>query len=379
MKGSIRRENGNWVAQWSTRDPATGLRRQCKKRGFRTKGAAQRHLNAVLAAVDAGSWRPDRPLTVKELLTEYWLPARRLQGLRPATLSMYERAVRDWVTPHVGAQKVAALRPADVSTLIEILRTTKTVKGKAGLSPRSVQLAINCLTAACKWGAKTELLARNPLAGVDRPLVKSPTMKAWTADEAREFLAATRDDRLAFAWALLLTRGLRRGELCGLTWSAVDLDAGTLQVTETLVVVDGKPVFSSPKTSAGRRSVPLDGHLVALLRAHRARQAAERLAAGEAYHDAGYLLANELGEPYHPDTISGWFDDAGKAAKVRRIRLHDTRHTSASLMLASGVPVKVVSEMLGHASPTITLSIYAHVLPGMAEEAGAALSSALLA
>lgn len=117
---------------------------------------------------------------------------------------------------------------------------------------------------------------------------------------------------------------------------------------------------------------------VAILRGHKATQSRERLASGGAYVDDGYLLADELGQPYHPETLSGMFDAAVKASKLPRIRLHDTRHTAASLMLAAGVPVKVVSEMLGHASPTITLATYAHVMPGMAEKAGAALSASLL-
>lgn len=100
--------------------------------------------------------------------------------------------------------------------------------------------------------------------------------------------------------------------------------------------------------------------------------------AGSAYEDSGYLFADEMGRPYHPDTMSDWFDQKVKALGLPRIRLHDCRHTAASLMLSAGVPVKVVSEMLGHASPTITLAVYAHVMPGMAEEAGAALSKSLL-
>jgi integrase len=203
-------------------------------------------------------------------------------------------------------------------------------------------------------------------------------MRVWSAAEAREFLDATSDDRRAFAWALLLTRGLRRGELCGLKWSAVDLVAGTLRVESTLITVEGRPVASRPKTSAGRRSIPLDAHLVALLRAHRKRQQTEQLAVGPAYEHGGYLVADELGHPYHPDTISGWFEARVAETGLPRIRLHDCRHTAASLMLASGVPVKVVSEILGHASPTITLSVYAHVMPGMAESAGAALLASLL-
>jgi integrase len=122
-------------------------------------------------------------------------------------------------------------------------------------------------------------------------------------------------------------------------------------------VVDGKAITSAPKTSAGKRSIPLDASLVALLKSHQTRQGAERLAAGEVYTDEGYVLADELGVPYHPDKISDSFELLVKAAKLPRIRLHDTRHTAASLMLASGVPTKVVSELLGHSSPTITLSI----------------------
>ncbi len=162
-------------------------------------------------------------------------------------------------------------------------------------------------------------------------------------------------------------------------WSNVDLDAGVIRINETRVTVAGKPVASSPKTEEGRRSVPLDGALVAILRTHKARQASEKLAAvGGAYEDGDYLLADELGRPVHPETFSGWFQEKLDSAKLPRIRLHDTRHTAGSLMLASGVPVKVVSDLLGHSSPTITLSIYAHVLPGMAGEAGAALSASLL-
>ncbi len=158
----------------------------------------------------------------------------------------------------------------------------------------------------------------------------------------------------------MLTRGLRRGELAGLRWDAVDLEGRTLTISRTRVVVDGKAIDSTPKTAAGRRSVPLDDMLVARLRAHRARQATERLVAGEVYSDAGYLFTDELGSPYHPDTISDRFEDLVKASGLLRIHLHGTRHTAATLMLASGVPTKVVSELLGHASPTITLAIYAN-------------------
>ena len=203
-------------------------------------------------------------------------------------------------------------------------------------------------------------------------------MSAWTTEEARAFLTATADDRLAVLWALALTRGLRRGELAGLRWDAIDLKGGTLQVRRTRVIVDGKVIDSTPKTSAGRRSVPLDVSLVAMLKSHRARQAAEKLTAGPAHQGAGYVAADELGRPDYPEYLSSRFEDLSGDAELRKVRFHDLRHTAAPLMLGAGVPVKVVSEMLGHSSPMITLSIYQHTLPSMARDAGEALSASLL-
>jgi integrase len=203
-------------------------------------------------------------------------------------------------------------------------------------------------------------------------------MNAWSEAQARQFLADTRDDVLAAAWALLLTRGLRRGELCDLRWEAIELDAGTATIVHTLVVVDGRVQASTPKTSSGRRSLPLDATLVSLLIGHRKHQLEDRLRAGKAWTETGYVFADQLGRSYSPEVVSNRFDRLVKTSGLPRIRLHDTRHTAASLMLASGVSVKVVQEMLGHSSPAITLAIYAHTTPSMAKEAGAALSASLL-
>lgn len=378
MTGSIRKRGNTHTALWSTVDPATGKRRQHSKGGFRTKRAAQEHLNTILGKVSEGSWRPDKPLTVKELLADYWLPAQRSRGLRPSTLDSYYLVVDHWLLPNIGFLRVSALTPKHVTDLVEHLRTARSSTGRQGLSGRSIQLAVGVLKAAYAWGVENGILARNPISGVKRPRATNARPEPWTVEEAQSFLASTVGDRFHAAWALLLTRGLRRGELCGLRWSDIDFTAGRCRITKTRVVVDGKALDSEPKTVSGKRSIPLDVHLLGLLSAHQTQQKREKLVAGAAYEDQDYVLADELGRPYHPDTISTVFERSTKALGLRAIRLHDTRHTAATLMLASGVPVKVVSEMLGHASPTITLSIYAHVLPGMAEEAGAAISAALL-
>lgn len=173
-------------------------------------------------------------------------------------------------------------------------------------------------------------------------------------------------------------KGLRRGELAGVKWDAVDFDSGSLRITRTRVLVDGAPVDSVPKTEAGRRTIPLDASLVASLRSHKTRQGQERWAAGDAWTERGYVFADELSAPLHPEYISTRFETLVQLAKLRRIRLHDTRHTAASLMLASGEDVVRVARLLGHSSPTITLEIYRHLMPGELEAAGERLSAALL-
>ncbi len=367
-----------YEARWFSNHPATGERRQHSKSGFVTKRAAEQHLASVLAKVAEGTWQPERRLSVKQLLEDHWLPAQLSRGLRLSTVDLYEGAVNHYLVPALGGRRVSSLAPGDISALVTQMLTARSPAGRDGLSPRTAQIAVGAMKAATAWAMRNGLVARDPLVGVQRPRIDHVPMRIWTAEQARTFLVSVRGERLEVVWALFLTRGPRRGEVAGMRWEDVDLDARTWQVSRTRVVVNGKVIDSTPKTAAGRRSIPLDERLVALLRSHRARQAAEKLAAGEVYEDRGYIVADELGHPYYPDSLSTWFDHKHRALGLPRIRLHDTRHTAASLMLAAGVPVKVVSEMLGHSSPTITLSIYAHVLPGMAEEAGAALSAQLL-
>jgi len=143
------------------------------------------------------------------------------------------------------------------------------------------------------------------------------------------------------------------------------------------VVVSAKATASTPKTAAGRRAIPLDDRLISELKSRKARQARERLAATSAWESSDYLFVNEVGQPYRPETLSRRFTKLTKKAGLRTIRLHDTRHTAASLMLAAGEAPKVVAELLGHSSPTITMIVYQHLMPGMGEAAGERLTDLL--
>ncbi len=382
MKGSTIKRGKTWTAYWSTTDPATGKRKQHSKGGFRTErgtDGARTYLNSILEKVDKDAWRPDAKVIVEELLAN-WLAARRSDGLRDNTTAMYEKVIEGWLVPHVGGLRVDQLSPTRVQTMVETLRTDGSRLGRGALSQRSVQLAVGVLKSATRWAFETGLMSRDPLAGYRRPRsqLSAAATGAWTPEEAGAFLSSVTTDRLRAAWWLLLCRGLRRGEVSGLKWSNVDLGAGVIRVVETRVVVASKPTASTPKTAAGRRSVPLDARLVKELRSHRVRQAEERMAAGEAWEDNDYVFVDEIGRPYRPEMLSRSFQRLTAKAGLRTIRLHDTRHTAATLMMAAGENAKVVAEILGHSSPVITQVVYQHVTPSMGEAAGRRLTDLLV-
>jgi integrase len=186
-----------------------------------------------------------------------------------------------------------------------------------------------------------------------------------------------RGERLYALWLLFATTGLRRGEALGLCWRDLDLDASTMAVTNARVSVEHDVVDSPPKSGRGR-AVALDGATVAALRAHRKQQAAEQLAYGPAYEKSGYVFTWQDGRPLHPDYVSKSFQDAAAKLDVQRIRLHDLRHTWASLALGAGVNPKVVSERLGHATVGFTLDVYSHVMPGLREDAAATVAALIV-
>jgi hypothetical protein len=171
---------------------------------------------------------------------------------------------------------------------------------------------------------------------------------------------------------------MRRGEVTGLRWVDVDLDAGRISPRRPRVVVNYRVVISEPKTAKGRRSLALDLATVAALRDHRRRQLEQRLAVGPRWQDSDLVFTWPDGRPIHPQRFSNWFEQHTRAAGLPRIRLHDVRHSYATAALAAGIPAKVVSERLGHATIAITMDTYSHVLPGLDELAAGTVARLIL-
>jgi integrase len=354
-------------------DPGTGRRRQVWKGGFATKREAQRALRDALGRQDRGTWVPPQRATVGEYL-DSWLQSVE-PHVRSTTLAGYRRNVAK-VNARIGKVKLTDLRPATVERLYaELVRTGG--RDRQPLSPKSVTNVHLTLHKAFDDAERLEVVGTSPLRRVRPPRWRSPEMTVWSAEQTQAFLTAVEDHRLAAAFVLLVTTGMRRGEVIGLRWSDVDLDGSRLQVRQSVTTVDNRPVVDAPKTKRSRRSLALDEGTVAALRAHRRRQAEERLLVGELWTDHDLVFPNELGSLLHPDALSRAFQAVVKRAGLPRIRLHDLRHGWASLALAAGVHPKVVSDRLGHSTVGITLDTYSHVLEGLDAEAATTVARRL--
>ena len=374
QRGSIRKRGDTWTAYWFVK-AGDGRRAQRSKGGFRLKAEAQRHLTQVLGEVQGGTYSEPKKATLAGFVTEVWLPARRSEGLRETTLAGYTTVMERWVLPRIGGLPLTDITPRHVQGLYDDLASSGSTLGRGGLSKRSVQLAATLLRQVMTYAVEQGYLARSPAAAIKRPKAPKTEMQAWTADEASAFLRSVKTDRLSALWLIALSRGPRRGELAGLRWADVDLDAGRISIRHTRVVVNAAATVSTPKTDAGRRTVPLDDTLTAALRAHRRRQLEERLAWGPGWVDSGHVFTREDGSPLHPEALSTSFERHVRRAGLRIIRFHDLRHTAATLALSAGIATEYVAQWLGHSSASITRDLYQHVTPSMSEGAGAKLTA----
>lgn len=370
MRGSITKKRGKW---WLVLDlgpdPESGRRRRPWHGPFDTKRAAELAQGETTDRRGKGSYVAPSKLTVDEYLAD-WLPGQ-ASHLRPSTFSLYRTVSASYLSPTMGAEPIQGLTPKSVGKVYAGL-LAKGGRGGKPLAPKTVRHAHIVLRRALADAVEEGIVTRNVAALAKVPAARRRDMQTWTGSQVAAFLDAAREGepRLAAAFTLAATTGMRRGEVLGLRWSDLDLDAARAQIVRALVIVDNRPTLSEPKTERGRRSVPLPPETVAVLRAHKVRQAEERLALGLGAAPAdGLVFAREDGSPLHPERLIDAFARVTKTAKLPPIRFHDLRHSFATLALAAGIAPKVVQEILGHASITITLDLYSHVVPGMDEAA----------
>lgn len=372
-RGSVFKRHGGWGFKVEAGlDPETGKRRQIKRQGFRTKREAETALSEVQKTVFDGTVVANSNIRLDDFLDD-WLVGQQTR-LRPSSHYSYviagKRLKRD-----LGRYKLQALTPLQIEKFYADLLDHGGRTGDA-LAPKTVKNTHVVLRKALADAERLGLVQRNAAAAARGPTVTRPEMATWSSDQLKEFSAVAQESRMRNAFTILASTGMRRGEALGLRWSDVDFDSSQLAIVQTVSMVDSKIIIGQPKTAGSRRTVYVHDITIKALRQQRQLQAEERLAAGPAWDTENDLVfRNPTGGPVNPDGFSRHFDKLVEKADVPRIRLHDLRHTNATLSLKAGVHPKIVSERLGHSSIAITLDLYSHVTPGISRDAAAKVES----
>lgn len=353
------------------RDPATGKRKQETHTFAKQKDAAA-ELARISHQAGTGSYVRRWNGTLNQLLDDWYASA--TYGREANTAESYANALKP-VRERLGERPAQTITRQDVEALRDWMGQHGRKRGGTpgtGLGPRAVRLTLGRLRAAFEQACDDGKLYRNPCRGVTLPEMGEREHDTWSAPEVRVFLAAAAEDRLHAAWRLSLY-GLRRGEVCGLRWEDIDFAAGTLTIVVTRPVINGRPIIKKPKSKRGCRTLPLDAADVTALQALADRQVTEAMEAGEAYSASGYVVCDELGAEVNPEWYSDEFHRLRNRAGLRRIKLHDSRHTANSLMADAGVPEHIRAAWCGH-TVAVNKQTYTHARPESLAAARDALS-----
>ena len=358
----------SWTAYVEAARTPDGQRRKLKKT-FATRREADAWRIAQLSAKAKGKL-PSSPGTFDDL-TKRWLQVKRSE-LKASAFHSYEQHVRSYLS-RLGRRKVDKLGSSDFTALYAELI-------EEGLSASTVR-SIHATARACyTWALEQEppLVDRNVVSRAKPPRRSAPEMTAWTGEEIASIIASC-DLELGVLARLIASTGLRRGEAAGLRWDDVDLETGKIRIRQTLVPSGAQLHLTTPKTEASRRAISIQPALVEVLRERRHRQALERVASGKRPGEFGDLVFTKAdgASAVNVGGVSREFAAAVKRAGVRHGRLHDLRHSFATIALTGGQPLVVVSKALGHSQPSTTLNIYAHALPDGVEQAVAVVSDAI--
>jgi integrase len=373
MKGGIRRRGDRSYQIFVSlgKDPATGKYRYLNQtvRGTREEAKAVRA--RLVDQISSGGFVPPSKMTLAEYL-ERWLKEHARPNLAPKTAEGYQLIVRRHLIPVLGRLTLSGLKPEHIQRYMSEKLSSGRADGRGGLSPRTVRHHYVTLHTALGHAVKMGLLGRNASDGVSPPRYQRHQWQSLSEYGVSSVLEAARQTQYYCLFYLALYTALRRSELLALRWCDVDLLLGRVHVTRSLHQLGGgEIVIRSPKSERSRRVVSLPPSAGEVLREHRAGQARQRAAVGNNLKEDDLVFSSPDGRPLRPDTVTHAWVKLVRRIGLDGTRLHDARHTHASLMLKQGVHPKIVQERLGHASIQLTLDTYSHVAPGLQEAAAA--------
>ena len=346
-EGSIFKESatGYWCAEISL---PNGKR---KRKRSKRQQVVKEWLLEQRTGLQTGFLLPDDNIQFGDYLDRF-LKDVAVPTLRPKTVDSYRWLIERHIKPNLGHIELTKLRPDHLQSLYS-------KKLEEGLSKRSVQHMHAVIRRSLDQAMKWDLIYRNPASLVTAPTPDKKPPKTFSKSQAKTFLESVREHRWYPIYVLAITTGMRQGEILGLRWEDVDLDSGNLSVNHTVQNLGGKIIEGTPKTAGSRRTIALPGYTLDTLREYKETK-------GE---NEGLLFTTSSGRPVSPRNVLRHFHIALEKAGLQRIRFHDLRHTAATLLLQENVHPKIVQEMLGHSTISLTLDTYSHILPNIQQEA----------
>ncbi|WP_054967997.1 tyrosine-type recombinase/integrase [Alicyclobacillus ferrooxydans] len=340
-----------------------GKKKYDKIGGFKTAQAAYRARCEAIRQLQTNTFIEPSKQTVAEYLTE-WLASREIDGTRYNTLKQYRWLTYRHAIPNIGQIELQKLSAQHIRSMYTTL-----LGGEKPLSKRSVRHLHHMLHGSFSEALQLDLISKNPLEAVRCPKPDDHEHQVWTPAQLEKFLDEARNEQYFIAFLLLGMSGARKAEMCGLLWSDVDLDAGRIFIRQTMVEKKGGiRELETTKNHRSKRPVRIDPYTVNELRKHKLLQAEDKLRMGSDYKDQGLVICREDGSPVPYTTIHKQFLRAVNRAGVPRIRIHDVRHTHATILYQMQVPTQAISDRLGHVNTSTTENIYIHVVDKQREE-----------
>lgn len=343
---------GRWIGFVDAGYDANGKRRRVKVSG-RTRTEARSKLAAVRKSIETGAAPIDQRMTVGECL-DYWLTHLPPSVKSINTIDNLKWAVEHHLKPALGKRRLRDLSPDDVDDMLR-------ERAAAGMSRSSLVRIHNALSRALRNAERRGKVARNVATLVDVPPGPVKKSRSLTIEQATLVLKAAEDDRLCALYKTGLMLGLRPGELLGLGWNDVDFDNGILRVTRALKRERGELIIGEQKTAGSRRALVMPSPVIDALRQHRTQQATEKLAA-PTWENDDLVFTTAIGTPLDPSNVRRGFARLTKHAGIGHWHPHELRHSAASILSASGVPIEDIADILGHAGTRTTSAVYRHLI-----------------
>jgi len=369
--GSVRARGANrWQIRYQGLPDEHGTRKMQAETVNGSRSEAERVLRERAGQVESGSFVRKSTETVAEFMYR-WLETYAATNTTPRTQQGYRGNVERYINPAIGQINLQALRPEHIQKMYAALL-------ERNLSARTILHVHRVLSGALEKAVQWDLLVRNPAKATTPPRPENEQMAMWDVESIKGFSEAAQTSLHRNYFELAILTGMRRSELSGLKWDAVDLGSGRLMVLNTLQRLNGRGLVDGrPKTPKSRRSIALSPNAVTLLKRIKTNQFECRLAAGPAWSNTDYVFTSADGNPIDPDALTHEFHDIVTRAGLPPMTLHGLRHAHATLLLMKKIPAKVVSERLGHSNIAVTMDTYSHVLPDMQEEAALAIDDGL--